>query len=152
MIFVEIFDVDELEKCIEIAFKDDQKLIDSYHILGNGNLGDCVRDTKIKIVEESYRTAFDWYKVLDDYNDIIGFIVISKIYNLLYSFGLNINSREIYKVRFFDELKKTFGGSFTCGLWKKNQRGLRFLEKMGMTLVMEDEKIKILTLCHYSEV
>jgi hypothetical protein len=150
MIFIEIFEVVELEKSINIAFKDDKKLIEEYHILG-GTLEDCVRDTKLKIIEESDRITLDWYKVLDDCEDIIGFVVISMTYKLLYSFGLNIKSRELYKNKFFDELKNIFEGNFTCGLWKKNTRGLKFLERMGMELVMEDENIKILRLCHYSE-
>ena len=150
MKFVEVFEVAELENCINIAFEGDQKLIHEYHILG-GNLEDCVRDTRVKIVEESYNNTMDWYKIIDDYGDIIGFVVISMTYKLLYSFGLNIKSRELYKNKFFDELKDIFEGNFTCGLWKKNTRGLRFLERMGMELVMEDENIKILRLCHYSE-
>lgn len=150
MKFVEIFEVKELESCINTAFKDDQKLIDEYHILG-GILEDCVRDTRVKIVEESYKNTLDWYKIVDDYDYVIGFVVVSKTYKLLYSFGLNINSRENYKDRFFNEVKNMFDGNFTCGLWKKNTRGLRFLERMGMEVVMEDETIKILTLCHYSE-
>lgn len=147
MRFVEIFEVNELENCIMIAFKEDQKLIDEYHILG-GILEDCVRDTRVKIVEESFQNTLDWYKILDDEDSIIGFVVVSKTYKLLYSFGLNINSREGYKNKFFDELKNMFEGNFTCGLWKKNTRGLRFLERMGMEVIMEDDKIKILTLCH----
>lgn len=147
MTFVEIFEVDELEKCINIAFKDDQKLIDEYHILG-GILEDCVRDTKFKIVQESYNNSLDWYKILDDYDYIIGFLVVSKTYKLLYSFGLNINSRENYRDKFFNGVKDMFDGNFTCGLWKKNKRGLRFLERMGMEVIMEDEKIKILSICH----
>jgi hypothetical protein len=147
MRFVEILEVSELESCINAAFEGDQKLIDEYHIVG-GTLGDCVRDTRVKIVEESIRITLDWYKVLDDYNDIIGFFVISKTYKLLYSFGLNINTRENYKNRFFEELSYLFEGEFTCGLWKKNSRAIRFLENMGMKVVMEDETIKILRLCH----
>ena len=146
MRFVEIFEVAELENCIQIAFDGDQKLINEYHILG-GSLEDCVRDTRIKIVEESYNNTMDWYKIIDDYEDIIGFVVISTTYKLLYSFGLSIKSRELYKSKFFDELKNIFDGDFTCGLWKKNTRGLRFLESMGMELVMEDDNIKILRLC-----
>ena len=83
MTFVEIFEVKELESCINTAFKDDQKLIDEYHILG-GILEDCVRDTRVKIVEESYNNTMDWYKILDDYDYIIGFVVVSKKYKLLY--------------------------------------------------------------------
>lgn len=146
MTFVEIFEWVELEKCIYVAFKDDKKLVDEYHILG-GTLEDCVRDTKLKIVEESDRITLDWYKVLDDYGSIIGFLVVSDTYKLLYSFGLNIDSREEYKKVFFDKISSMFGGEFSCGLWTKNKRAIRFLEKMGMEIIIQDEYIKILKLC-----
>jgi hypothetical protein len=146
MTFVEIFEWVELEKCISIAFKDDQKLIEEYHILG-GTLEDCVRDTKLKIIEESDRITLDWYKVLDDYGLIIGFLVVSDTYKLLYSFGLNIDSREEYKKEFFDKVSSMFEGEFTCGLWGKNERAIRFLENMGMEVITQDENIKILKLC-----
>jgi hypothetical protein len=147
MTFVEIFEWIELEKCIHIAFKDDKKLIQEYHILG-GTLEDCVRDTKLKIIEESERITLDWYKVLDDYGEIIGFLVVNDTYKILYSFGLNINSREKYKKLFFYKLSIMFDGEFTCGLWGKNERAIRFLEKMGMQVVSKYENIKILKLCH----
>jgi hypothetical protein len=147
MNFVEIFEESELEKCIYIAFKDDKKLIEEYHILG-GTLEDCVRDTKLKIVEESAKATFDWYKIVDNYDEIIGFVVLSHAYNLLYSFGLNKDAREKYKEVFFNKVSALFQGVFTCGLWKKNKRAIRFLENMGMEVVDEDEQIKILRLCH----
>jgi hypothetical protein len=147
MTFEEIFEGDELEKCVNIAFKHDKKLIEKYHILG-GTLEDCVRDTKLKIIEESGRITLDWYKVINDYGSVIGFLIVSHAYNLLYSFGLNIDSREEYKKVFFDEVSSMFGGEFTCGLWSKNDRAIRFLESMGMELVSQDKNIKILRLCH----
>ncbi len=147
MRFIEIHFVEELEKCINEAFKDDKKLIEEYHILG-GSLLDCITDTKLKIIEESERFTLDWFMIMDDFDKIIGYAITNKELNLLYSFGLNINSRQAYKQKFFNEVRSILGDSFICGLWKKNTRGIKFLENMGMSVFSEDENIKILRLCH----
>lgn len=130
-----------------MAFFDDVKLINDYHVV-NDDLDDCVRDTYNKILSESNRTTLDWFNVFDDDDKLIGFLVISKAYNVLYSFGLNINSREKYKERFFEEICKMFGGWFSCALWNKNKRAIRFLERMGMKEHEQmDRNITILKIC-----
>lgn len=147
MRFEEIYDGRDLYHSIYVAFFDDKKLISDYHIVGD-SLDDCVRDTHKKIVDESNRTTLDWFNVYDDYDKLIGFLVVSKAYNVLYSFGLNIHSRETYKEKFFNEICNMFGGWFSCALWKRNKRAIRFLENMGMVEHKQmDNNITILKIC-----
>lgn len=147
MRFEETYDGRDLNHSIYVAFFDDVKLINDYHVV-NDDLDDCVRDTYNKILSESNRTTLDWFNVFDDDDKLIGFLVISKAYNVLYSFGLNINSREKYKERFFEEICKMFGGWFSCALWNKNKRAIRFLERMGMKEHEQmDRNITILKIC-----
>ena len=147
MRFEEIYDGRELHHSIYISFFDDTKLVSDYHVI-NDDLEDCVRDTYQKIVEESNRITLDWFNVYDDLDKVIGFLVVSKAYNVLYSFGLNIHSRQDYKEKFFNEICKMFGGWFSCALWNKNKRAIRFLERMGMSSEEQiDNNITILKIC-----
>jgi hypothetical protein len=147
MNLVEIFEQQELKECITKAFSSDKKLIEKYHIKGE-SLNDCVIDTFSKILGESQNTTLDWYGVYDDEEGQIGFVVISKAYDVLYSFGLNINYREDYSSLFFDEISNLFDGCFRCGLWNKNTRAIEFLERHGMDKISVDSEKTILEICH----
>lgn len=143
MTLVEIFEQDELKKCITKAFSSDKKLIEKYHNRGE-SLNDCVHDTFNKILEESQNTALDWYGVYDEDEGEIGFVVISRAFDVLYSFGLNINYREDFSSLLFDEIQDLFNGYFTCGLWNRNTRAIEFLERHGMKIVSVDSEKTIL--------
>lgn len=146
MTLVEIFEHEELKECITKAFSRDKKLIEKYHIRGE-TLNDCVNDTFGKILDESQNTTLDWFGVYDDEEEMIGFVVISRAYDVLYSFGLNINYRENYSEIFFDEICHLFDGNFKCGLWNKNTRAIEFLKRNGMKEISIDSEKTILELC-----
>jgi hypothetical protein len=145
MIFVELNEKDALYSCIYMAFLDDHELIDKYHIV-NGNLEDCVRDTYNRIVLESNSTTLDWYSVHDDNNVMIGFLVVSLSYGVLYSFGLNIKYRKEHAKEFFDKTKELLNNRFGCGLWTKNTRTIKYLLRNGMQIVRKENDITILKL------
>lgn len=147
MNFIEIHDQEILKQCILKAFSGDKKLIEKYHIRGD-SLNDCVVDTFNKILDESQNTTLDWYGVYDDEEGEIGFVVISKAFDVLYSFGLNINYRENYSSLFFDDISKLFDDCFRCGLWSKNTRAIEYLERHGMEVISLDTEKTILELCH----
>lgn len=143
MTFVDIIDKNLLYSYIHIAFLDDQELIDKYHI-SNGNLEDCVIDTYNKIMIESNSTELNWYSVNDNSDNVIGFLVVSLSYGVLFSFGLNINHRKEYAKEFFDKIKELLNNSFACGLWTKNTRTIKYLIRNGMQIVRKEKDITIL--------
>jgi hypothetical protein len=143
MRFVEIFQQHELKECITKAFSSDKKLIEKYHIRGE-SLNDCVSDTFSRIIESSKDTTLDWFGVYDDEEELIGFVVISRPYDILYSFGLNINYRENYSDIFFNEICQMFDGGFKCGLWNKNTRAIEYLKRCGMEVISVDSEKTIL--------
>lgn len=143
MKFVEIFQHEELKECITKAFSSDKKLIEKYHIRGE-SLNDCINDTYNKILDESQNTTLDWFGVFDDEEEVIGYVVISRPYDVLYSFGLNINYRENYSDMFFDDIVQLFDGNFRCGLWNKNTRAIEYLKRCGMDIISVDSEKTIL--------
>jgi hypothetical protein len=143
MIFVDIIDKDALYSCIYMAFLDDHELIDKYHII-NGDIEECVNDTYNKILIESKSSELKWYGVNDDNDDLMGFLVVSLSYGVLYSFGLNINYRKEHAKEFFDKIKDLLNNNFGCGLWTKNTRTIKYLIRNGMQIVRKEKDITIL--------
>ena len=147
MTIVETKKQEDLLKGISIAFEDDDKLIKEYHIIG-GNYEDCVNDTYNRILEESKISELYTYLVTNKEGYIIGFIVVSLQYQILYSFGLNIKYRKEYSEEFFNKISELLYNCFGCGLYNKNERGINFLLRNGMEIVLRDEEKTILRLCH----
>ena len=146
MTFVEIDDYEHLKKGIYSAFAGDKKLIEEYHIVGE-TLEDCVRDTHNRIIEESNATTM-WLSLVMDEGRVIVFLVVSLAYNILYSFGLNIKERELYSDLFFSEVSDLLSNCFSCGLYNKNARGIKYLKRNGMKVISSDSEKTILRLCH----
>lgn len=136
----------DLYKAISIAFEDDDKLIKDYHIVGKTH-EDCVNDTYNRIIEESKLSELYWFIVCDAQGFTIGFLVVSLQYQILYSFGLNIKNRSQYSDIFFNKVSELMHNCFGCGLYNKNERGIKFLLRNGMEVVLRDEEKTILKLC-----
>jgi len=143
MMLKEIADKHTLYSCIYVAFIDDNELVSKYHVV-NGNVEECVRDTYNKILVESKSTELKWYSVNDDNDALIGFLIVSLSYGVLYSFGLNIKYRKEKAKDFFDKISQLFDGKFGCGLWTKNDRAIRYLIRNGMQIVRKESDITIL--------
>jgi hypothetical protein len=137
----------DLYKAISIAFEDDDKLIKDYHIIGK-TYENCVNDTYNRILEESKISELFWYVVCNEDGYMIGFIVVSLQYQILYSFGLNIKFRKDFSEEFFNKISELLYNCFGCGLYNKNERGIKFLLRNGMEIVLRDEEKTILKLCH----
>jgi hypothetical protein len=147
MTLFEIKNDEELYKCISIAFEDDDKLIKDYHIIGK-TYEDCVNDTYNRILNESKISELYSYLVCSEEGYIIGFLVVSLQYQILYSFALNIKNRSQYSDIFFNKISELMHNCFGCGLYNKNERGIKFLLRNGMEIVLRDEEKTILRLCH----
>lgn len=66
-----------------------------------------------------------------------GYLVINEERKLLVSFGLKDRSKES-KDSFFEEIVKSLNGEFSCILHQVNQRGIKWLVKMGMSIEKEN--------------
>lgn len=144
MLVYEINDNATLYECIKAAFEGDKQLLVSYHVVGNGNLEDCVMDTFNKILETSQMITLDWYKV-EHNGEKVGFIVLSHAFNLLYSFGLNKSVRGELKEPFFEKIKEMLDGFMVCTLYNRNKRGIAYLKRQGMEVI--DNNYETTTLC-----
>jgi hypothetical protein len=133
MIFEQTYSEKSLYEAILIAFVDDELLMSKYHIF-SGTLIECANDTYLKIMDANDRYPLEWYIICDGV-DPIGYCVTSKTYSFLYSFGMNITHRTSDNMEeWFDKVRSLFNGSFTCGLWAKNERAIDFLLKNGMNI------------------
>jgi hypothetical protein len=63
---------------------------------------------------------------------------------LLVSFGCRMDKRG---GGFWDEILGVMGGEFSCILWSRNTRAIRWLQKNGMEITNELDNIKVLQLC-----
>jgi len=147
MMFVPTTSANDLFKAVSIAFEDDDKLIKDYHIVGKTYV-DCVHDTYNRILKESKLSQLNWYVVCNELGFTIGFLVVSLQYQILYSFGLHIKNRSQYSDIYFNKVSELMNNCFGCGLYNKNIRGIKFLLRNGMEIVLHDEEKTILKLCH----
>lgn len=135
--------IDEFEKAIEIAFMDDTELFDKYHVI-NGDSEASIADTKFRIKDIELYLPVERF-LLKKENNTIGFTCLSKIKNILYSFGININHRDKDTVlEWFSEVKRMLSDNFVCILHKKNTRAVSFMKRNGMKPVLyKDEYVKL---------
>lgn len=140
---MELIDNDvQLYKGIGVSFYQDEELVSKYHIVEDGSYEDCVNDTFNKIIEASKDLPLQWYLLRSDDREVIGFCVLSKAYNFLYSFGINKRHRTSYNLTtWFVGVAELLQNNFVCGLWAKNKRAIDFLCKNGMEIFKKEENI-----------
>ena len=120
------------------AFEGDYELVDKYHYI-NSDYIECVTDTYLKIKQAQKKYPLEMYdSKLGE--DVIGYVVICKTYNFLYSFGINVQYRTPQNMTFFfKKIAMSFNGGFTCGLWAKNMRAIEYLLKNGMEIYKKED-------------
>jgi len=126
--------LEKLEDSIIRSFENDDDIVDLYdpNVVGISKSGipaDISR--KLKEYDEipsMKLTCFDFY--LED--KFCGYAVICEQRKLLVSFGLR-NREAKTKESFFSHIKKVFNEDFLCILYSRNERGIKWLVKMGMT-------------------
>ena len=84
-----------LYEAITISFQDDEELLNEYHIVTTKILKDCTMDTYSKIIEATDMLSLKWFLLKNNNDEIIGFCVLSKINNYLYSFAVNKKYRKV---------------------------------------------------------
>jgi N-acetylglutamate synthase-like GNAT family acetyltransferase len=140
MIFEATSKISELKKAIEIAFVDDDLLLNTFHIVKSG-LKESVNDTKDNILDFK-KTYSAEYFILKENEEIIGFCVTSKMYHVLYSFGINKEYRsKPNKQELFNYVVELCQGTFFCSLYNFNTRAINYLTKMGMDIIGQEMAI-----------
>jgi len=128
-----------IQKAIKVAFDEDKKIFEFYD--PNKNV-----TTLDEIVKDIYNKGEGFCKLSNDViaievyekNKLIGYFFYNK--KMLISFGLNVAYRQRkYLKEFFSLIKTTIGKDFSCLLWSKNIRAIKYLIKMGMIPINETE-------------
>ena len=131
-----------LYKAIAISFEEDEELLKHYHVVETQVFEDCVNDTYDKIIEATQTLPLEWYIIKTDDHKTIGFCVLSRAYNFLYSFGINKQYRNSNTLStWFVGITEILQNNFVCGLWAKNKRAIDFLCKNGMKIFKEKDNI-----------
>jgi len=140
MIFELTGKINELKKAIEIAFVDDELLLNKFHIIKTG-LKDAVNDTKENILDFKKIYGAEYY-ILKENDEVIGYLILSNMYHFLYSFGINKEYRSKQnKQELFDFVVEKCKGTFFCSLYNINDRAINYLLKMGMNIIGQEMAI-----------
>ena len=141
---VEISKEQQLLEGIAIGFFDDTDLIEKYHNKGISYY-DSVNDTLGNILECSVLYSMQWYEIWVG-EAKVGYTVLSRPYNFLYSFAINKSYRIPYLLsEWFEEVSVLLQNNFVCTLWSKNKRAIDFLITNGMTISENNETTMVLT-------
>lgn len=128
-----------IKKAIRVAFDEDKKIFDYYDPNSKAsNLDEIVDDIYTKI--DGYKDLSGGIVAIEIYekNKLIGYFVTNS--KMLVSFGINIAYRQRkYLKEFFNLIKTTLGKGFSCMLWSKNIRAIKYLFKMGMLPIKEND-------------
>jgi hypothetical protein len=122
---------DEIKNIVLECFRDDEALLNKYHIKAGSSLSECVDDT-CGVLKNGTNYDFTFYKLVNDAGMICGFIGVEPDSKHLTTFCL----KKRYRVKEYrDSLWKIIvgflGEDFNCGLYAKNYPAINFLTKNG---------------------
>jgi hypothetical protein len=100
------------------------------------------------VAVDTYKKIMDWESVSEDgvFKDVVvDDRVVGFIYTIpgrLVSFGVNPNYRvKTVLKQVFESVVDTVGPEFECSMWSRNERGIKWLQRCGMSVVYSDEEI-----------
>lgn len=147
---------DEIKSIVRECFSTDSELIDEFHIKAGTSSEECIDDTCNVLFNQTYGD-FEFYKILKS-DRLIGFIGIEPSAKYLTTFCLKKKDRnEGNKKELFQSIIKLLGEEFSCALYAKNRRAIKYLIKQGMEIseggifnehVFEKLTYKKEVLCH----
>lgn len=125
----------EIKSIVEKCFDGDVELIEKFHIKSGTSLGECADDT-CNVLENYTCFDFEFYKIID--KDVCGFIGIEPSISHLTTFCLIKESRtKENKEKLWELIRELLPGEFNCGLYKKNERAIKYLLNNGCTVKSE---------------
>jgi len=131
---------DQLKEAVRISFDGDYKILSLYDPnIPVQSLEDVQNDILRKVV------GYDKLQYIGVYEkgEIVGYYVRNE--GMLVSFALSMPYRvRSFKRKFFDIVKRDFKGMFTCFLWSRNQRAIKYLVKCGMSVQESNNLLTVL--------
>lgn len=123
----------DYKSIIKECFESDEDLLSKWHICSGEGLDICVDRTYGDIAV----SGTDFYSITKD-GELVGFFGHEKVQNLnaLTGFFIKPEYRNKEDVsQFWDIILKELNGPFICGIYEKNDRAKKFLEKNNGKLV-----------------
>lgn len=125
----------QFKDAIKIAFDADKVIYNLYcpHVKVE-TVDDIVDDISARIGKDVSKATI---KGVYEKNELIGYYVYHG--KTLVSFALNVKYRNRkYLKEFWNKIRSDLKGSFQAFLWSKNIRAAKWLEKMGMKIIAQD--------------
>lgn len=124
----------KLDEYIESAWDGDEGLESVYDPnLKRRSLRDMVFDTSRKIKDYFYYNEKLKIYGIDENSTPCGFVVLSDVNNMLYTFGINHRMRKAENLQFlFSFIRMNLNDKFYTLLYEKNERAINWLKKCGM--------------------
>lgn len=139
----EKINISQLSEAVNIAFESDEDIVSFYDPnVPVKTIKDVIDNVLVKIQEyydevESLEMRGVFVK-----EALVGYFIFSK--GLLVSFGLNKASRDKESDKFWELIKKEIGDAVSCFLWRRNNRAIKWLQKMGMQVKKVNNDIILL--------
>lgn len=127
----------ELEKAVKLSFEGDKHIVKLYD-------PNIPVETIDHVTSDILRKVRGYDKLIYvgvyDKNKLVGYFVRGG--GMLVSFALCVQYRiRKFKREFYKLIKSSFEGTFTCFLWTKNERGIKWLQKCGMEIMESNHQL-----------
>jgi hypothetical protein len=128
-----------IKSIIHECFSGDEGLVNKYHIKSGTSLKECVEDT-CSVLKDFTNFDFEFYKVMDG-EMVVGFIGVEPEIKFLTTFCLKKEYRsKEYKDGLWKLIVGFFNGeNFNSGLYKKNERAIKYLVDNGCEIKSEGQ-------------
>lgn len=139
----------QIEKLLLISFQSDKELVEKFHIESGNGIKKCMAKTQSDLLNCQ---NLNFYKLTEN-EKFCGWFGIEKFYGKNFLTGFFImpqNRTKEYVTKFWNIIFSKTSGNFICGIYKKNERARKFLEKK---LKFSEERIdnynnKLLIFCN----
>ena len=132
----------QLRKAIEVSFNNDNFIFDFYDPNSKvENLTEIVDDILNKI--NTYEKPF--YFGIYDKEKLIGYFVYKESQLISFALAKEYRVRK-YLREFFKIIKNQIKGHFSCVLWAKNTRAIKYLLKHKMEVIKQNDELILLAI------
>lgn len=133
---MEYIEVNDFENHIKRFFIEDDELLNTYHIVGNGNVDDCTNQT-IKDLREQTDKSFRFFIVKENEEEI-GYFGSEDINNVKIMTTIFVRPKHRTKEelkRFMTVVHNYFNAPYFTAVYGKNKRAIKFFLKNGAKIM-----------------